>query len=52
MAIMNKKKGSRPVRMRYQLPKKVWAWPSTMARVDSEPANNTTMTTLRPRAAS
>ncbi len=52
MAIMNKKKGRMPVWMRYQLPKNVWDWCSTMARVDNEPASSTTMVTVKPRAAS
>ena len=52
MAIMNKKNGRMPVRMMYQLPMKVWAWRSTMARVDSDPARSTTVTTVKPRAAS
>src|ERR1700720_3347075 len=46
MAIIKKKKGRTPVWMRYQLPKNVWDWLSTMARVDSDPASSTTMTTV------
>ena len=52
MAIMNKKNGRMPVRMMYQLPMKVWAWASTMARVDRDPARSTTVTTVKPSAAS
>ena len=52
MAIMNKTKGTTPVRMRFQLAKKVWLWASMMPRVDSVPAISTTVTTDIPMAAS
>ena len=51
MAIMKKMKGMKPRRIRFQF-QKPFACEATMARVESEWLTSTTMTVVRPSAAS
>ena len=51
MAIRKKTKGTTPSRITFQCQKPL-AWEATMARVDSEWLTSTTITVVRPRAAS